>query len=737
MKKIIKDNYVLIFILILALAVRIIGLIPGYNMNHPDEGIFSTSAIDMVINGDFNPRRFDYPSGVSLIYYLIYSQIILPVVLFKVTLSDPKLIFDILGSGGSFFNSHRVLIFGNRDIYALFWSRHITAVLGTLSVFVTYLAGWKLFNKKTGLFAAFFLAFNYRHVYSSHFALSDIPNSFFAILAFLSCLFLFKKNNLKNYLLTGLFLGLSFSIKYQIFSVFTFLFVHLYWVFKQKKLLSIFNKKVFLTIFIMASLFSLLNVHSFLNSETVLYWIDIVSSRYGAGFNKFNFYPLYYLFYWGIGPLPFVTIILGMIFGLILFPLRVFLLLSFILPFFFIFLYYMSGGTYVRNFTAVMPFLMIFAGLFFSIVVDFLQKIFNKKSLVPLTIILLLSFIVNVESIKNSTTLSIGYLQPWNRDVLRVWAEKNLPKTAKIANDNLGLDYENFDSIESWNVNRENSVAELQEKNYDFAVANLDWRQYLLYWWFGTNPWELVKHKNLPYALLDNSYNGIAMQEFLQYAVFEVYKPWQAPENNYFIIKIPPKLDNFGREIYSFNFDKSSDGFFAIDIYNNKKIEGFSWDKDFGNAGKGSLVYKGGLNMQKMTRYSSKLMPIKPGKVYTVLGFIKTDDALLDYRGRDGFIRLDFYEDSDPRKIGVGSIGKSVSARAYETTSWLERQFTMRAPKNANFLTVSLQKDFYGGRLWLDDIKIYESEKLPENFSKIPLIRSGITKELLYPNSIL
>lgn len=736
MGKILRKNCILIFILAAALLVRVVGLVPGYGPYHPDEGIFYSSAIRMVINGDFNPGRFDYPAGVSLIYYFIFSQFILPVVLFKVILSNPKLLLDLLESGRQFFDDYQVLIFGNRGIDALFWSRHITAILGAISVFVTYLVGSKLFDKKTGLFAAFFLAFDYRHVYSSHFALSDVPNSLFAILAFLGCLLVLKKNSLRNYLLAGLFLGISFSMKYQIFPAFTLIAIHLYLAFKEKKIAAIFDKKIFLSFLVMVLVSAVMNIHIFFNLKTALYWTTLVSSRYGAGLNKFNFYPLYYLFYFGIGPLPFVAIILGILAGLIFFPLRAILLLTYILPFFFVLLYYMSGGTYVRNFTTVMPFLVIFAGLFFSRILDFLTKILRKKTL-ALIIVLFLAIIVNLEPIKNSLVLSTSFLKPWNRPLLQTWGERKLPKDAKIANDNLGIDYDERGFIQPWNVNEENSTAELQERGFDFAIANIDWRQSLLYWWFGIPSSELIKHRELPYLLFDNSYNGIAMLEFLQYSVFEVYKPWQAPELNYFVSKIPPLLTDPGLEIGSFEFDKNDEGWYSTDIYNNTGIKGFSWDKNLGNEKKGSLVFKEGLNTSRMTRYTSLLIPIKPGKVYTVSGFLKTEDELLKARERDGFLRMDFYKNNDPEKIGMGGINKSVSGRAYGTTDWVKKQTTMRAPDKANFLTVSLQKDSYGGRAWLDDVKIYELDKMPENFPEVPFIKSTIPKKVLYPNSIL
>lgn len=729
----IKKNKLLALILFFALTIRVVGTYPGYPPFHPDEPMSFGSALEMIIHNDLNPRRFDYPAGVPLVHYIIFIQFILPVVLFKIFLLNPKLILEFLEKGGLFFSDFRVEIFGNRDVYALFWSRHITALLGALSVFVTYLVGSKLFNKKTGLFAAFFLAFNYRHVVSSHFALSDVPNSLFAILAFYASTLLLEKNTRRRYIFAGLCVGLSLSIKYQIFSLFPFLLVHFLWFLKKQKLSYLFNRNFLLALIVIPLIFVILNPYLLLNLKTAMPVIQYVGGRYGAGVNKFNFYPVYYLFYWGIGPLPFIAIVLGMLFGLVRYPIKTILILFYAIPFFYIFLYYMLGGGYVRNFTTVTPFLMLFAGLFFSILLSGLEKIIKKRAFV-LSIVLFLVFVVNFESIKNSLILSISFLKPWNRDLLQTWADKNLPKTSKVANDNLGLVTQGSNIIR-WEVNEDNSIAELQEKDFDFAVANIDWRQSLLYWWFGISPSELIKYRAMPYAILDNSYNGIAMKEFLQYSVFEAYKPWQAPELNYFVSKIPPRINNFGKETYSFEFDKDEENWFAIDIYNNKNMKGLTWDKNEGNTKKGSLVYRS-LNGGQIVRYTSRLLPISPGKVYTVTGFIKTEEELTT-RLRDGFIRLDFFENDDLEKQGLGGISKSVSARVYNTKNWVKKQTALEAPSNAHFMSVSFQKSYYPGSIWLDDVKIYEAEKFPEKFPYIPLIKSTMPDEVLYPNSIL
>ena len=51
----------------------------------------------------------------------------------------------------------------------------VAAVLGTISVWLTYLAGARFFNRNVGLLAAAILAFAFLPVFYSHLALNDVP----------------------------------------------------------------------------------------------------------------------------------------------------------------------------------------------------------------------------------------------------------------------------------------------------------------------------------------------------------------------------------------------------------------------------------------------------------------------------------------------------------------------------------------------------------------------------------
>ena len=57
------------------------------------------------------------------------------------------------------------------------WGRAVTAILGTASVFVLYMAGLR-WGARTALLAAGLLAVMPLHVRESHFILTDVPVTF-------------------------------------------------------------------------------------------------------------------------------------------------------------------------------------------------------------------------------------------------------------------------------------------------------------------------------------------------------------------------------------------------------------------------------------------------------------------------------------------------------------------------------------------------------------------------------
>lgn len=729
----VKRNFFLIIILLAALLVRLVGTNPGFPPYHPDEAMSHSSAVEMIVRGDLDPQRYDYPAAIPLLHYFFFRTFFLPLALLKAFFPHPRVFLTALKIGPRFLNEFRVLIFGAREVQALFWSRYLHAFLGVGAVFLTYLLGNKLFNKTTGLLAAFFLAFNYRHVLSSHFALSDIPNSFFSLLAVYSCLLLLKKNNGWHYLLAGFSCGLFLSSKYQFFPILTFFLAHLIWVWRKKSLKEFFNKNFIFAALLIPVVFILINPYLFLHLKEALAQINLVSLRYGMGVRHFNFYPLFYLYHWGIGRWSSLAIIGGLLLSVILKPLETFFLLSFIIPFLFVFLYYSSGGTYVRNFITVIPFLLIFAGFLFSQLFRWLKR-FGF-------LVLILLFLVNFLPIKNSLVLSYSYIQAWNPDRLSAWLGKNLPSQVQVRSHsivNFPQEAEKGIKREAWQTLGETSMAEFREVGDQFAVMNLDFYHVLLYYWFGLPIKEMIKYDGVPFEFLANNFSGLALEEWLDYTVVEFFKPWQSHDFNYLVLKIPAFLQNRGREVASFNFNSDDEDWWPKGLF-GQKTEGFIWNENEGRLRRGSLEIGEKAKGFSTAHFASTPIGIKPGQYYTFSAWLKNSQVVPSNQ-RDGFLRMDFYQDRADAQIGKNRLRIALSSRVFNTSDWIKKEASAIAPAGANYVVLSFQRENLssGMATWLDEAALFESETLPqETFPELPYIKPTIPKEVLYPNSII
>lgn len=87
--------------------------------------------------------------------------------------------------------------------------------IGTLSVFLTYILGKKLFNEEAGIYSAILLAFLPLHVFYSGKMLTDVFATFFIVLAFISFWKGYEEHNNKHKILFGFFLALSILARYS------------------------------------------------------------------------------------------------------------------------------------------------------------------------------------------------------------------------------------------------------------------------------------------------------------------------------------------------------------------------------------------------------------------------------------------------------------------------------------------------------------------------------------------
>jgi hypothetical protein len=149
----------LTYILILGAALRLFPIWFGldYPYSRPDENEAVGHALAILV-GDLNPHFFHWP---SLTFYIFAAAFAGVSALRKLLLADPTLTRDI----------------------AVLTARAIVAIAGTLTIVPVLRLARRAFGEDAALAAAFFLAVAVLHVRDSHFAMTDVLMTLFAMLS--------------------------------------------------------------------------------------------------------------------------------------------------------------------------------------------------------------------------------------------------------------------------------------------------------------------------------------------------------------------------------------------------------------------------------------------------------------------------------------------------------------------------------------------------------------------------
>ncbi len=731
----IKNNKILVLILLVAALLRFGGTNPGYSPYHSDEPAIYGSALEMVKNSTLDPGRYDYPATAMLINAFFYKFFFIPLnwVWFYLThivdlidgiIKLPPVPREI----DRVFNLH---IIGERGINAMFWGRYITALFGLGSVFLVYVLGKNLFKKEIGLIAAFFLAFNFRHVLNSHITLPDIYNSFFLLLSLITTLAFWKSPTKKNYLLAGLAVGLSFSIKYQAHAFLPFILVHLYIAFKDGK----FSIKRFLNLYAIASVLMIPIVFAITNPYYLIHFNQALASnlddyrKYGIGTNTLNLFPISYIYHIDFGPPLFFATLIGIILSFREFRKFLFLL-SALSYFFFIFTYYSRGGFYIRNIIPANPILLLFAAYAVWRVIEWFRLKLTSR-LVPILLVPLLTLLIFIPG-RNSVINSYYSLKEWNYDATAKWLRQNLPPEVIVAATPFDVPKGPKVQKTEFELNGNYSLAEHKEAGAGYALMNLDWAAGNFYFWMSIDL-ENLSYWNQPINIMRNTYHGLAAEELFRYQVYSATKPWQAPDADLILAKIPQWPETKTKTIKTYNFDRDGDGWRVYTKITDGSAD-FQFDQDEGFAENGSLVFLPGSTKSRSVRISSPPIDIKEGYLYKIIGNLKTQ-ALLKPREREGFLRIDFFD----QQISIEGIGKisSVSSRIYGTNSWVRKEMIERAPVGSHYMVISFQTDNpIRTKMWLDDVGVQQSEeRIDDITAKEPYQYRQIDLNNLYPFS--
>lgn len=202
----------------IGLVLRLCGIWFGLPLQlNMDEPTLVSSVL--MLKTSLNPGHFDWPHLYFYIngaFYAVYYLVKLVLeALFSVSFADSITPFYLI-------------------------SRSLTAVLGSLSVVGIFILTRNMFSERIGVIASLMLSLLPIHVYESHLAKIDVAQTFFGILTVVFIYNIFKNPSLKNYILSGVLIGLTTSIKYNGFLLFIpLLIAHLYSLKSYKEIINL------------------------------------------------------------------------------------------------------------------------------------------------------------------------------------------------------------------------------------------------------------------------------------------------------------------------------------------------------------------------------------------------------------------------------------------------------------------------------------------------------------------
>jgi hypothetical protein len=177
-------------VLALALGLRLWGIKQGlpYIYNVDEYGHFVPEAVKMFSHG-LNPHYFINPPAFTYLLHVVIA-----------------VCFGGAGGVSREFARHPAEVF--------LVARVTVAVIGTISVWLLYLLGARLFSRAVGLLAATLMAVAFLPVFYSHLALNDVPTLAPLTLSLLGSAGVLRRGRALDYLMAGAGGGLASATKY-------------------------------------------------------------------------------------------------------------------------------------------------------------------------------------------------------------------------------------------------------------------------------------------------------------------------------------------------------------------------------------------------------------------------------------------------------------------------------------------------------------------------------------------
>ncbi len=177
-------------VVLLAFGLRVWGIRMGlpYAYNSDENAHFVPRAIGL-FGHNLNPGYFNNPPAYTYLLYFVYE----------------------IWYGGGRALSHT---FASHPTEVWVLARAIAAVLGTLAVWLLYLCGARLFDRRTGLLAAGLMAVAFLPVFYAHLALNDVPTLAPLTLSLWGTAGVLRYGRRRDYVIAGIGLGLASATKY-------------------------------------------------------------------------------------------------------------------------------------------------------------------------------------------------------------------------------------------------------------------------------------------------------------------------------------------------------------------------------------------------------------------------------------------------------------------------------------------------------------------------------------------
>lgn len=408
-----ERKYILILILILfsGLFLRLYGIKWGLpNQSH----FFSYSPDEYTIFywlSQMNPSKLDfnihtYFNGTIFVYIFAFVLKIL---------STMKVV--VLTSSREFYHS-----------YPLEWAklyltgRLLIVFFSALTVYVVYLLGGNLYNKKTGLISALLFSILPLHIVFSHQMIIDVVVIFWVCLAFVFLSKILFINSWRWYILAGISIGAALACKITAIIILPFfLLCH---ILREKRL--IIERKLIASHLVILLSYLFLNPYLILNlkeaREELLIYNGLVTTAWrDSGFNWLA--QIFNLSHYGFGLLLFVLSLAGILLALIMRRRSDIVLLSWIVINFII-----ISKTYtpfIKYHLIISPFLVILGA-------RFIVNLLKGKKLIKYSIIVIF-ITVTVFTLISSLAYARLMASQDVRDEASDWLLSNIPKGLKIA----------------------------------------------------------------------------------------------------------------------------------------------------------------------------------------------------------------------------------------------------------------------------------------------------------------